>query len=179
MPSELAEVEDSMREYAQAGFPGCIGSSDATHVTLEKCWAKIANMHLGGKSSHTTRAFNITVNHRRRILYTTKGHPGRWNDKTLVQFDRLLRGMREGALLEDIDFRYELFLSFLCLFTISHFLAYISTEMEMCKSSFIAALGLWWTTDTCLGRQQFLQLKTPPPSPSFDGRSGLNQCAKM
>jgi len=108
VPSDLAEVEDSMREYAQAGFPGCIGSSDATHVTLEKCWAKIANMHLGGKSSHTTRAFNITVNHRRRILYTTKGHPGRWNDKTLVQFDRLLRGMREGALLEDIDFRCEL-----------------------------------------------------------------------
>jgi hypothetical protein len=94
-----------MHEYILAGFPGCIGSADATHVTLEKCWAKLANMHSGGKSSHTTRAFNITVNHRRRILYSTKGYPGRWNDKTLVQFDEMLRGMRNGTLLENVDFK--------------------------------------------------------------------------
>ena len=94
-----------MHEYTMAGFPGCIGSADATHITLEKCWAKLGNMHKGGKSAHTTRAFNITVNHRRRILYSTKGYPGRWNDKTLVQYDRLLRGIRDGSLLEDLDFK--------------------------------------------------------------------------
>ena len=33
------------------------------------------------------RTYNIHVTHRRRILYTTSGHPALWNDKTLQLFD--------------------------------------------------------------------------------------------
>jgi hypothetical protein len=54
------------------------------------------NNHLGGKQHLTTRTFNLTVNHHRRILSTTAGYPGRWNDKTLVLFDTFVRAIYEG-----------------------------------------------------------------------------------
>ena len=53
---------------------------------------------------HTARTYNITVNHRRRILSTTTGHPSRWNDKTLVRFDKFVSGIHDGSILEDVEF---------------------------------------------------------------------------
>lgn len=47
----------------------------------------------------------MTVNHKRRILYTTSGFPGRWNDKTIVTFDEFLLGIREGTRLADVSFK--------------------------------------------------------------------------
>jgi hypothetical protein len=38
----------------------------------------------------------MTVNHRRRILGTTRGHPGRWNDKTILLFESFLHGLKRG-----------------------------------------------------------------------------------
>lgn len=88
-----------------AGFPGCVGSSDATHITIEKCSQRLRQFHKGGKSKSTTRSYNITVNHRRRILGTTRGHPGRWNDKTVVLFDTFLHGLKRGRTLSNATFR--------------------------------------------------------------------------
>ena len=79
-----------------AVYPGCIGSADATHVIIDKCYRNLKNQNLGGKSSMTTRAFQITVNHRRRILATTAGMPGRWNDKTVVRFDGFINDIYRG-----------------------------------------------------------------------------------
>ncbi len=59
---------------------------------------------MGGKSSHTTRTYNLTCNHRRKILSTTTGNPGRWNDKTLVRFDEFVSGIRDGTFLQDVEF---------------------------------------------------------------------------
>ena len=84
-PDPLAQT--NMAEYAEAGFPGCVESTDCTHITTERCEYNLKNNHLGNKSSHTTRTFNLTCNHRRRILHTTRGGPGRWNDMTMVRFD--------------------------------------------------------------------------------------------
>ena len=72
-PSTAEEIEDAISEFKEAGFDGCIGSADATHVIMEKCTARLKNQHLGDKMPHTARAFEITVNHRRRILSTTVG----------------------------------------------------------------------------------------------------------
>ncbi len=35
-PRTVEDVRDSEREYSTAGFPGFIGSTDATHIPLEK-----------------------------------------------------------------------------------------------------------------------------------------------
>ena len=54
--------------------------------------------------THTARTYNMTVNHRRRILSTTHGHPARWNDKTLANFDSFMNGIRNGGILDDVVF---------------------------------------------------------------------------
>ena len=103
-PSNPQEAAAHTVEFEMAGFPGCVGSSDATHITIEKCSQRLRQFHKGGKSKSTTRSHNITVNHRRRILGTTRGHPGRWNDKTVVLFDAFVHGLKRGRTLSDATF---------------------------------------------------------------------------
>lgn len=103
-PNTAEEAETHMHEYTQAGFPGALFSSDGVHVTSERVQARLKNLHLGPKESHTARAYNATVNHRRRVLYTTRGAPSSWNDKILVGFDDLLVGIENGTLLQDVTF---------------------------------------------------------------------------
>ena len=88
----------------EAGCDGSGGSMDATHVTMEKCSYRLKNNHLGPKMTLTARTYNTTVNHRRRILNTTTGHPSRWNDKTLVLFDTYARAIYDGEILQDVEF---------------------------------------------------------------------------
>jgi hypothetical protein len=64
-------------EHEQGGLPGCAGSMDASHVILEKVPHDLKQLHLGFKHSQTARTYNIVVNHRRRILSSTRGHPAR------------------------------------------------------------------------------------------------------
>jgi len=104
MPVHLAEVQSNMAEYAKAGFPGCVGSSDCTLITTERCEYNLKNNHLGAKSCHTTHTFNLTCNHRCRILHTTCSGPGRWNDMTMVRFHTFLTGVRAVWLLTDNEF---------------------------------------------------------------------------
>ena len=44
--------------------------------------------------------------HRRRILSTTRGHPGRWSDKTLIRFDGLANQLRKGERYADLQFTF-------------------------------------------------------------------------
>ena len=76
-PSTLDELRDCESENRSAGFVGCIGSTNATHIPLEKVSYGLMQAHLGYKMSTTTRTYNLTVNHRHKILHTTAGHPGR------------------------------------------------------------------------------------------------------
>lgn len=108
-PSSHEEIADAMAEFSEAGFNGCIGSADATHIIMEKCSSRLKNQHTGGKLSQSARAFEITVNHRRRILSTTVGFPGRWNDKTIVRFDSFINRIHRGLLYEDV--KYDLYKS--------------------------------------------------------------------
>lgn len=89
IPQSAADLQNCVSENAFAGFPGCIGSTNATHIPLDKVTAAIRQAHIGYKmgSDATTRTYNLTVNHRRQILNSTTGHPGRWNDKAVVRFD--------------------------------------------------------------------------------------------
>ena len=43
----------------------------------------------------------MTCNHRRQILYTTPGSPAKWNDKTIVLFDKLATDLQKGRILKD------------------------------------------------------------------------------
>jgi len=100
IPAEDA-LENNSFEYSVAGFHGAIGSMDGTHVIQWCVSFKQQNMHLGWKDKHTTRTYNLTCNHRRRILCTTKGHPGTYNDKMLVRFDEVITAVKRGELYQD------------------------------------------------------------------------------
>ena len=106
-PASSVDASSHMHEYEAAGFPGAVGSTDATHIMIERVSHRFRQTHMGFKMSHTARTYNITVNHRRRILATTKGHPARWNDKTLILYDDFICGIHQGEILNDV--RFELY----------------------------------------------------------------------
>ena len=67
-------------------------------------WSEASSPWLGYKMSVTTRTHNLTVNHRRKILHSTNGHPGCWNDKTLVRFDGFMQQLRDGKFNSTMSF---------------------------------------------------------------------------
>lgn len=104
-PVDVNEAHMHMHEMKLAGFDRCVGSVDATHVGMMQCPYVRWNQHKGPKESLPARTYNIVVNHRRRILHSTSGHPSRWNDKTLTMFDNFLMGLRTGNILDDNIFK--------------------------------------------------------------------------
>ncbi len=105
--STLEELRDCESEYTAAGFPGCTGSTDATHIPVEKVSYGQRQARLGFKSASTTRTYYLTVNHRCKILHSTQGHPGRWNNKTLVRFDGFMHQLCKGDLNKTMSFKLE------------------------------------------------------------------------
>ena len=103
-PKTANEASTHMAEFTISGFPGCVGSSDCTHIATERCEYSLRNQHIGQKSSHPTRTFSLTANHRRRILHTSSGGPGSWNDQTMVRHDNFVSGIYHGLYLDDIEF---------------------------------------------------------------------------
>ena len=103
-PVNFPEAKSNMHEYSKAGFPGCVGSSDCTHVITNCCEYNLKNNFLGANSSLTTRTFNLTCNHRRRILHSTYGGPGRWNNQTMVWLDLFVSGICDSSILDNVSF---------------------------------------------------------------------------
>ena len=66
-----------------------------------KCSQWAANNNKGFKLNVPARTYNVTVDHSRRILHSTTGHPGTWNDKTLILFDDYICGVNEGIIHHD------------------------------------------------------------------------------
>lgn len=105
-PATLDDAAQASHEFSMAGFPGCIGSMDATHVETDRIPFKLRQAHLSFKLPFTARTYNLVCNHRKRILSTTHGHPARWNDKTLVAFDGIATDLHFGRnCLEDLPFQ--------------------------------------------------------------------------
>lgn len=92
------------RQSHESGLPGAIGSMDTTYVLHERVQYRMRQSHLGFKLNGTAQTYNLVVNHRRRILGTTDGHPARWNDKTIVRFDQIAMGLKNGTILSDFIF---------------------------------------------------------------------------
>lgn len=103
-PHGQQEARETAYAFSMAGFPGCVGSMDATHISLERVPFRLRQPHLAMKMSTTARSYNIIVNHRRQILSTTRGHPATWNDKTLVMFDDFVTGLNTGRYLSNFEF---------------------------------------------------------------------------
>ena len=53
IPASSYAAEDHMREFSLAGLDGCIGSTDATHVPMDRCPYDFQNIHKSPKSGVT------------------------------------------------------------------------------------------------------------------------------
>jgi hypothetical protein len=106
MPKTKEEIDSHCHEYKAAGFPGCIGSYDCVHV---RWWACSANLKqfATGKEKYPTRAFEVTVNHRRVILSVTSGFYGSVNDMSIVKFDAAVNSLRREP--HFLNYEYELY----------------------------------------------------------------------
>ena len=105
LPPQTAEdLQDHTAEFSMAGFNGCIGSIDTTHVSMERCSHWLWQSNKGFKLNMPSRTYNIAVNHRRKIISSTTGHPARWNDKTLQLFDEFLVALQHHGALDDNTF---------------------------------------------------------------------------
>jgi hypothetical protein len=104
MPRTKEQISGHLHEMKLARYDGCADSGDAAYIGMETCSYKVAAMHKGGKLPMPSRTCNLTCCHRRRILSTTRGHPARYNDKTLVLFDEFLKGIQDGEVLQDLEF---------------------------------------------------------------------------
>eukprot|EP00797_Seminavis_robusta_P021439 Sro3344_g347030.2 (377) ;mRNA; r:5289-6419 len=103
-PQTAEEFQTHQHEFAMAGLPGCGFSTDATNVILWNCTHNLKQSHIGFKQNHPARTYNLSTNHRKQILHTTKGHRSRWNDKTLAYYDSFLNRIHEGSILQDVTF---------------------------------------------------------------------------
>jgi Plant transposon protein len=103
-PKTKEELATHIKEMEEAGLHGCIGSVDATHIGMLRCHYARWNHHKGPKEGCPARTYNIVVNHRRQILSSTTGHPGRWNDKTLITFDAFVMDVKNNKIFNDYIF---------------------------------------------------------------------------
>ncbi|KAL7545812.1 hypothetical protein ACHAWF_016511 [Thalassiosira exigua] len=104
LPANGQQAKEWAEEYEMAGFPGCISSGDATHIGMLRCYHQLRNHNKSFKLNMPSRTYNTHVTHRRRILHSTPGHPGRWNDKTLQLFDSFCKTLRDGNRFNDLVF---------------------------------------------------------------------------
>ena len=158
----MIHVKESDELYAIAGFNGCIGSIDATHVPMLSYPLWESNSHKGFKLNLPARTYNVTVDHCRRILGSTSGHPGSWNDKTLVLFDELIIQVNDGQIPNDFIFK----------------LLEKDNKGEVVEV-FIKVSGLWLTMDTSLGLVLSRLITMQPGMTQLDSRNDWNQCVKM
>ncbi len=105
-PSCAEEASKHMPEYTDAGFPGVVGSTDTTHIILERVPNKQRQSYLLGFKSTTQQGpSTFLVNHNRcQILATTAGDLARWNIKTLASFVPIMQGLHEGKILDGVYF---------------------------------------------------------------------------
>ena len=99
-------MENISAEYELAGFTGAYASTDYVNIVFDKLPWIYLRQHLGYKQFLTARSYNVTINHRRRMLHSTQGFPARWNDKTVVKFDQFLNDVRINKRFKDHIFVY-------------------------------------------------------------------------
>jgi hypothetical protein len=75
MPSTADEARTHIHDFAIGGLSGCVSSTDSTHITMGCCAYQSLHLHKGSKLNSHSQTYNLSCNHRRRILYTTSGHP--------------------------------------------------------------------------------------------------------
>ena len=90
-------LEKILKEYADIGLPGCCGSMDCTHVKWNQC-PKNERHNAKGKEGYPTLAFQVVVDHSKRVLSVSQSFTGNINDKTICNNDLFSLAIKHGSL---------------------------------------------------------------------------------
>ena len=97
-PTSKEDLYECMKYYARMGLHGAVGSMDATHLASVRIPMSLAQAHTSFKMNNTARSYNIVVNRMGKILHSTGGFPGRWNDKTIVRHDEFYSAIMNDSI---------------------------------------------------------------------------------
>ena len=100
---EGEDLKKVMNIYAKLGFPGCIGSIDATHLKWSMCPKSLSNI-CSGKESFPSIAYQVVVDHSRRVLHITQGMYGSLNDITITKYDAFCMDVKQEKRFKDVEF---------------------------------------------------------------------------
>jgi hypothetical protein len=102
-PTSDEDIAKTVNIYERLGLPGAIGSVDCVHIRWERCPAGERSLHKG-KEGFPTLSYEVTVDHTKRIIGATQGHPGARNDKTIVKFDGFVTSIHNGEVYAEVTF---------------------------------------------------------------------------
>ena len=100
---ENSELDRVMGQSEKLGFPGAMGSTDVTHIGRSRCPSKQVGSYTG-KEGKPTVAYQVTVNHSRRVLAATEGFTGSTKDKTIICWDAAVDQIRKDTKYKDKQF---------------------------------------------------------------------------
>ena len=96
----------NLTAYAALGFPGCIGSIDATHIGWDRAPASQKYLFIG-KEGYTSLGYQAIVNRDGFIMSWTTSFIGCANDQIISQYDETIRRLRVDSFYT--DYTYDLF----------------------------------------------------------------------
>lgn len=100
---EGENLQKVMDIYSKLGFPGCVGSIDATHLKWAMCPKSLSNI-CTGKESFPSIAYQVVVDHSRRILHISQGMYDSLNDITITRYDKFCLDVKNGNIYKDVEF---------------------------------------------------------------------------
>jgi len=85
-PTTSEEVAALMAPWTEAGFPGCIGCVDGTHLEWGGARAGKNDRNIG-KEGYSTIGINVTVDYWGRIMFVSTRVPASFDDKIFISLD--------------------------------------------------------------------------------------------
>ena len=93
LPNSPSEFRHILGQYEIGGLPGCLGSIDCVHLVWSNCPAAVLSQ-CKGKEKTPTVAFQVVVSHTRKILSKSQLFYGTINDKTICQYDDVVKQIK-------------------------------------------------------------------------------------
>ena len=92
---EGESLQKVMDIYSKLGFPVCVGSIDASHLNWVMRPKSLSNF-CTGKESFPSIAYQVVVDHSRKILHISRGMYGPPNDITITRYDKFCQDVKKG-----------------------------------------------------------------------------------
>jgi len=96
---DLASIEQEEKLFRQFGLPGFVTCMDGVHLAWELA-PFMSRWQYKGKEGFPTVVVNVHCTATGRIVYVGPIFPGAHNDKTMVQYDKLVEAMRADTLFQ-------------------------------------------------------------------------------